>query len=135
LRFYLVDLPGYGFARGGTGDFAGIVDEYFAPGLKPGTTQTGARLQARPTIAAALFVLDARHPGLTQDVATLAWLDARNEPVVLVATKIDKLTRAERVHALRAFQDSCKRPVLPVSAETGEGMDALWTQIVKRLNP
>lgn len=134
-RLYLVDLPGYGFARGGSRDFAGIVEEYFGPGLKAGTTDIGgARLQPRPRIAAVVLTLDARHPGLPQDLAALSWLDARNEPVVPVATKIDKLTRAEQMHALRAFEDSCKRPVLPVSAETGEGLDRLWKQIVKLVN-
>jgi GTP-binding protein len=142
-RFSLVDLPGDGVARGalrqaqgglspskaGSGQFAGIVEEYF------GTSPASAKTSARQAMRLVILVLDARHPGLPQDLATLAWLDARSEPVVLVATKIDKLTRAERVHALRAFEDSCKRPVLPVSAATGEGLDALWKQIVKRLKP
>ena len=137
---YLVDLPGYGFARGprqargplssskggSSRDFAGIAEDYFGP--------ASAKASARQPARAVVLALDARHPGLPQDLAALEWLDARGDVVILVATKVDKLTRTERMHALRAFEQSYNRPVLPVSAATGEGMDALWKQIVKLVN-
>jgi GTP-binding protein EngB required for normal cell division len=47
----------------------------------------------------------------------------------VVATKIDKLGRGERIRALRTFESVLETSVLPVSAVTGEGLDELWTLI------
>lgn len=120
----LVDLPGYGYARGG--DRAaqsferltrGFFDEVEPPGL------TGV-----------LLVVDARHPGLENDRAAHAWLADRGVPVVIVATKIDRLARADRTRAPRDHGAALGRAaVLPVSAKTGEGMDALWKEIASLL--
>jgi 50S ribosomal subunit-associated GTPase HflX len=52
----------------------------------------------------------------------------------LVATKIDKLSRAERLRVLKANEAAFEHPVLPVSANTGEGLDELWTLIDRLLN-
>jgi selenocysteine-specific translation elongation factor len=48
----------------------------------------------------------------------------------VVATKTDKLSRSARARAVRAIERLVNAPVLPVSAETGEGLDELWTHIV-----
>ena len=47
----------------------------------------------------------------------------------VVATKIDKLARGERIRALRELESVFENSVLPVSAVTGEGLDQLWTLI------
>jgi 50S ribosomal subunit-associated GTPase HflX len=52
----------------------------------------------------------------------------------IVATKIDKLSRAERLRATRALEAVFEDSVLPVSAVTGEGLDELWTLIDRLLN-
>ena len=52
----------------------------------------------------------------------------------VVATKIDKLARGERIHALRQLE-SVYGTVLPVSAATGEGMDELWNLIDRLATP
>jgi 50S ribosomal subunit-associated GTPase HflX len=52
----------------------------------------------------------------------------------LVATKIDKLSRGERIRALRELQSVFEDPVLPVSAVTGEGLDELWKLIDRLAN-
>jgi GTP-binding protein EngB required for normal cell division len=46
-----------------------------------------------------------------------------------VATKIDKLTRAERTRHVREFETLFDMPVALVSASTGEGLDELWKMI------
>ena len=51
----------------------------------------------------------------------------------VVATKVDKLTRAERHRHLSELERLYSSPVTPVSAETGEGLDALWTLIARLL--
>ena len=137
-RLYLVDLPGYGYARGGEGaqeTFRVLLEGYFGGASRP---------------AAVLQLVDARHPGLPQDVAAWDWIRsftthaARNDDTgtasdpltaAVVATKIDKLSRADRRRALDKWTRQLNAPVLPVSAATGEGMTDLWTLIVRLLRP
>jgi GTP-binding protein EngB required for normal cell division len=52
----------------------------------------------------------------------------------VVATKIDKLTRAERTRALTQLDIVFEDSVLPVSAVTGEGLDSLWKLIDRLAN-
>jgi GTP-binding protein len=114
---YLVDLPGYGYARGGDAaarEFDALTQAYL--GRERGGT-------------AALLLVDARHPGLDSDRSAWVWLQSTVERSAIVATKIDKLSRAERQRAIRACEAAFEHPVLPVSAVTGEGLDQLWTLI------
>jgi GTP-binding protein EngB required for normal cell division len=84
----------------------------------------------RPTPIGVLLALDARHPGMASDLATLQWLrDRRFDPLVVV-TKIDKLSRNERAKALDRFEQLSGQPALAVSAATGEGLEDLWKQMV-----
>jgi hypothetical protein len=48
-----------------------------------------------------------------------------------VGTKVDKLTRADRVRTTRELERLFDGPVTLVSAETGEGLDELWKLIAK----
>jgi GTP-binding protein len=120
--FYLVDLPGYGYARGGdaaAGEFRRLADRYF--------DREGAR--------GALLLVDARHPGLEADLAAWEWLQAQPLPKAVVAMKIDKLTRAERTRHSRQLESLYEGPVRLVSAVTGEGLEELWKLIVKLPSP
>jgi GTP-binding protein len=131
-RFYLVDLPGYGYARGGAAaaaTFDRLVGEYFA--LPAATKEAPKGVPLGPT--AVVMVTDARHPGLEADVAARRWLDTQGRPIVAVASKIDKLSRAERQRAGREWEQALNVPVLAVSSATGEGLDQLWTQISRLL--
>lgn len=120
--FYLVDLPGFGYARGGDKareEFDALAADYF-----------GARL--RDARFRGVFVLvDSRHPGLASDRATWNWLDSHGVVRHVVATKVDKLTRAEKARHLGELERIYSTPVLPVSAQTGEGLDELWKTIAK----
>ena len=97
------------------------------------TTVRGVRLQ--PDRQAALLLVDARHPGLESDIGAWQWLKASVARTAIVATKIDKLPRGERIRATRELQSVFDVPVLPVSAVTGEGLDELWTLIDTLANP
>ena len=119
-----VDLPGYGFARGGSDEFAPLVGEYFAR-LRDGD-------ELRSGECGVVLLIDARHPGLPNDVGALNWLRTF-VPVVVVAIKIDKLSRGERIRAVAACESVFEHAVLPVSAVTGEGLDELW-KLIDRLN-
>jgi GTP-binding protein len=129
---YLLDLPGYGYARApkqtrgavspaegrraSQEDFAAIVRVVF---------------EREP---AGLLLVDSRHPGLASDRAAWEWIRATAGHAAVVATKIDKLGRGERIRALRDLESVLETSVLPVSAVTGEGLDELWTLIERILS-
>ncbi|MBI2835330.1 MAG: 50S ribosome-binding GTPase [Acidobacteria bacterium] len=146
--FCFVDLPGYGFTRGGIGareQFADVTREYFdalgttpvasgfrrTPGLggKGGAPGVTARSGRGPWIAGVILAVDARHPDLEADRRALAWLDELDLAAIVVATKVDKLSRRERDVLGRRAEATCEAPCLPVSAVTGEGLDHLWKHI------
>jgi GTP-binding protein len=128
--FHLLDLPGYGYARAPKGarrsataareasaaEFEAIVRAVFARG------------------PAGLLLVDARHPGLESDGAAWQWIRGAAGEAAVVATKIDKLGRGERIRALRTFESVLETSVLPVSAVTGEGLDELWILIDRTLS-
>jgi GTP-binding protein len=128
--FYLVDLPGYGYARGGhrtAEEFGALTRAYFGR-----VGQVGREDPPAPMIAAILLV-DARHPGLDSDRTAWQWMQAAVDGAAgLVATKIDKLARGERISAMRQLESVFENSVLPVSAVTGEGLDELW-KLIERL--
>lgn len=123
-RFYLVDLPGYGYARGGepsrrefqelTGGYFALRDEGHGP-------------------AAALMLVDARHPALEADVEAHAWLAQLGVPTIVAANKIDKLSRAERARMARQHAGALDGRIVEISADRGEGLDELWKQIATLL--
>jgi GTP-binding protein len=125
--FYLVDLPGYGYARGGDAaarEFNRLTEAYFA------RADPGSRIPDPVAIGVVLLV-DARHPGLESDLEAWAWLDTQPCARAVVGTKADKLTRAERARHTRELASVFAIPVPLVSAETGEGLDELWKLIVR----
>ena len=119
---FLVDLPGYGYARGGDAsarEFNRLTEAYFG----------------RPGARGVLLLVDARHPGLESDVQARDWLAAQPFPHGVVATKVDKLSRAERLRHARQFETLFEMPVPMVSAQTGEGLDELWKMIASLPRP
>ena len=118
--FYLVDLPGYGYARGGDAareEFDALAVAYF-----------GNRV-SDPRFRGVFVLVDSRHPGLDSDRSAWNWLGRHHVNRHVVATKVDKLTRAERQRHLAEFEKLYSGPVTPCSADTGEGLDALWKKI------
>ena len=114
--FFLVDLPGYGYARGGEAakrEFDAIAGAYFGDGHARGV----------------LHLIDSRHPGLEADRHASDWLRRLDVPYLVVATKLDKLTRNERVKHVRELEQLHEGPVLGVSTHTGEGLKELWKTI------
>ena len=118
-NFYLVDLPGYGYARGGQDaarEFEQLSAAYFR--LEPGS---------RRRLAGILHLIDARHPDLQPDADAHDWLQRTTLPIAIVATKVDKLTRAARTINLKALESSYDTIVLQESASKGEGLANIWT--------
>ena len=123
---YLVDLPGYGYARGGDAsveELAEIAREYYDDSNRRAQRQSGA--------SATLLLVDSRHPGLALDVAAGSWLHRLGVQYLVVATKIDKLARSERAKNLKTLETTFGTAPLPISATSGEGMDELWRTIAR----
>ena len=127
-ELYLVDLPGYGYARARSGagsaearrqesteEFDRLIEAYFARAAK------------KPI--GSLLLVDSRHPGLESDLEAWNWLKTQPGSHGIVGTKVDKLTRAEQVRNSRQLESLFDVPVLLVSAQHGEGLDQLWKTI------
>ncbi len=126
---YLVDLPGYGYARGGAdsaNELAAVAASYFASASEPSAAH-GNR--------GTLLLVDSRHPGLDSDTKAHRWLSTVGPPPQIVATKIDKLSRSERGRNLRELERVFGSAPLPVSATGGEGLDELWRLIARLARP
>jgi GTP-binding protein len=118
---YLVDLPGYGFARASKGARAGyrkLVTNY---------------LRDRPSLAGVVWLLDIRHQPSADDLEMQQLLAASGRPVLAVFTKADKLTHSglppralELAEALGLQQDQ----VQLTSSRSRLGIAELATSIV-----
>jgi GTP-binding protein len=134
---FLVDLPGYGYARGGDAsarEFNRLAEAYFSGirdrGLGIGKSMNGPVPGPRSRVPiGVLLLVDARHPGLESDMDAWRWLETQPWPRAVIGTKVDKLTRAERARHAREFETLFDSPVPLVSANTGEGLDELWKMI------
>jgi GTP-binding protein len=125
---YLVDLPGYGYARGGADsakELAGVAEAYFAA-RRPNPEPRAPSLETTT-----LLLVDSRHPGLAADTQAFEWLQRLRAAPHIVATKIDKLSRSERTRNLKEIENVFGTIVLPVSAQTGEGLEELWKVIAR----
>jgi GTP-binding protein len=130
---YLVDLPGYGYARGGdaaAGEFNTLADAYFSRARSRGADLTRFAPRDERDIAVLLLV-DSRHPGLESDLDAWAWVQTQGVPCAIVGTKVDKLTRAERTRHARELESLFDARVLLVSAQNGEGLEELWKLIAR----
>jgi len=120
-RWWLVDLPGYGFAKASKTDrkaWGEVVDAYLA-------NSSGRLLVVQ--------LVDAKVGATELDVGAAEWLRSLDRPAVVVATKVDRLKRGERARALerirRALGLDHEADLLAVSADTGEGVRELWQRI------
>lgn len=115
-RYYLVDLPGYGYARVPRGERAG-----FGRLLR-------SYVDRRATLAGVVWLMDARRDPSPDDLALGERLAARRIPVLVAVTKSDKLGHRERATRLRAIFERLTLPeeqCLLTSATTHEGIDEL----------
>lgn len=115
--FYLVDLPGYGYA-----EVAKTIRASWRPMIE-------RYLGDRPALKGVLLLVDARH-ATEQDAMMSGWLADRGVPAVVIATKSDKLPRADRLGHLAAIRGRLELPegvpLIPYSSKTGEGEADLW---------
>lgn len=124
-RIYLVDLPGYGFAK--------------VPLALKNQWQAlmAGYLREREPLRLVVQLLDARHPPSDKDIEMLELLDAAEVPTLLVATKVDKLKRSQRQARLNEIRKTLELDeealIIPASSETGEGIPDIWSVIEDNL--
>ena len=124
--FYLVDLPGYGYARRTASEqakWSKLVDGYF--------TEGGER------VTAVAQLIDLKVGATKDDLMMLDFLRQAEIPFFVVATKADKPNKTERnamlekLHALPVLEGIT---ILPFSAQSGEGKEAVIAEIMKALD-
>ena len=113
---YLVDLPGYGFAKVSQAEkerWGKLMEDYFAAGR----------------ITLGVLIVDYRHPPTNNDITMANWFLESGCPFVVVANKLDKLKKSEYAPNLAVIRRDLALPegvpVIPFSAEKGDGRDAL----------
>ena len=113
---YLVDLPGYGFAKVSQAEkerWGKLMEDYFAAGR----------------ITLGVLIVDYRHPPTNNDITMANWFLESGCPFVVVANKLDKLKKSEYAQNLAIIRRDLALPegvpVIPFSAEKGDGRDAL----------
>ncbi len=125
-KCYLVDLPGYGFAKVSQSEkerWGKLMEDYFAANR----------------ITLGVLIVDYRHPPTNNDITMARWFLDSGCPFAVVANKMDKLKKSELVPNLQLIRqdlelpDSC--PVIPFSAEKGDGRDALVKLILDTVEP
>ena len=122
-RFYLVDLPGLGYAKVAQTErdrFARLIEEY---------------VTERPTLRLTLHLVDCRHAPGALDRSVFAALAASHAPSLVVLTKADKLSRNQLDKAEKIVRDAMANEgltaeMLPTSSVKGDGMDTLRARVL-----
>lgn len=116
-EWFFVDLPGYGYAKVSKdvhSRWGKMMEEYFS---------------TRENLRAVIQVVDIRHKPSSEDQEMHGFLRTRGIPVLVVATKSDKIARGQWPKYLKVIAESLNLPdwqmILPFSAESGSGVDEL----------
>ena len=121
---YFVDLPGYGYAQVSQSEKARwgkLMEDYFAAGR----------------ITLGILIVDYRHPPTKNDITMAQWFIGSGCPFVVVANKMDKLKKSELEPNLKVIREDLElpegTPVIPFSAEKGNGKDELVRMILNAI--
>ena len=123
---HLIDLPGYGYAQVDKGEkqrWGEMMDGYF---------------RKSDALRLTLHLVDIRHAPTKDDLTMNAFLRESGLNFCVVATKLDKISRAQRLPCLTLlYRTLSVQPwqVLPYSSETGEGRDKLLDLIYTTISP
>lgn len=114
--FYLVDLPGYGYAKVSKAErdrWGRLMENYFASGL----------------ITLGVMIVDARHKPTADDVTMAGWFYDAECPLAVAANKLDKLKKSEIEPNLERIRETLDLRegdgLIPFSAERGDGKEQL----------
>ena len=125
-KLFLVDLPGYGYAKRRASDkavWSSLTDRFF----------TANRNIDRLSLVVQL--IDSRARITNDDAMMLDYLEQSGLPYVVVVTKVDKLNKTERAAAIEEISSSPFTQgvdIIPFSSHTGEGKLELWKYILSK---
>ena len=124
-KLYLVDLPGYGYAKVSQGErerWGKLMEDFFAE---------------KDLITLGVMIVDARHKPTADDVTMAAWFKQSGCRMAVVANKLDKLKKSEIEPNLKLIRETLtlpdEVPLIPFSAEKGQGRDELMREILSVL--
>lgn len=122
-RAYLVDLPGYGYAKVSKAEkerWGRLMEEWFADN---GLMTLG------------IMLVDARHKPTADDCTMAQWFKASGRPFAVAANKLDKLRKSDIIPNLARIRETLELDesvtVVPFSAEKGDGKQELLDLILK----
>lgn len=116
--FYLVDLPGYGYARASHEErrkWATVLEHY---------------LTESPTLKGLALLLDSRLPPQKIDLELADFALNHHLPLLPVLTKVDKCTQAERSRRQQEWNDILGIKPLLVSSSRRAGLDKVWRAMI-----
>ena len=120
-KCYFVDLPGYGYAKVSQAEkdrWGKLMESYFAA----------------DRIDLGILIVDARHAPTNNDITMARWFLQSDCPFVVVANKLDKVKKSELAGNLQVIREDLELPencpVIPFSAEKGDGRDTLVKHIL-----
>jgi GTP-binding protein len=123
-QLYFVDVPGYGYAKVSKkqrADFGRMIENY---------------LTQRSQLKGVIMLVDGRHAPTDDDVQMYQWLAYYQLPVLVVATKMDKVKGSRFTQTTKLVQNSlnldAKTPLVLFSAKTKRGKDQVWQWIEQR---
>lgn len=117
----LVDLPGYGFAK-----VPESVRKKWGPMIE-------GYLRERPNLLGVLHLVDVRHSPTSDDVTMNSWLREMDMPYLLIATKLDKISRGKQGQHAKVIRERLGAEPLLFSAETKQGREQIWSNLRKWL--
>ncbi|ANZ61822.1 YihA family ribosome biogenesis GTP-binding protein [Secundilactobacillus paracollinoides] len=120
-QMYFVDVPGYGYAKASRTDrekWGQMIETY---------------LTQREQLRGVVSLVDGRHEPTKDDQQMYTWLAYYDIPTLVVATKLDKISRGKWNKQLsmikKTLQLKPEDALLPFSAQTKMGKDAVWDWI------
>lgn len=121
--WYIVDLPGYGYARRSKNDrdkLQRIIEDY---------------VLERPQMTSLFVLVDSRHEPQKIDLEFMEWLGENGVPFSIVFTKLDKLSKGAAVANVEKYKNELLKqweelpPIFVTSSETGQGREELLDYI------
>lgn len=126
-EFYLVDVPGYGYAKVSKSQresFGVMIQDY---------------LETRANLKALILLIDSRHEPTKDDIAMYEYAQYLKLPILVILTKIDKLKKNQQNKAISSLKKSIdiNKPnvtVISFSSVTGLHKDEVWNWIEDKLD-
>lgn len=118
---YLVDLPGYGYAKASEevkAKWGKMIENY---------------LHTSKKLKAVFLLIDIRHDPSANDRMMYEWMVYQGFAPIIIATKLDKIKRSQTQKQIKAIREGLGvqpgTTIIPFSAETKQGRDEIWELI------